>query len=171
MRTPPLIILILTAAICLAQTNITGKVIDENNEPLIGVNVSIKDASTGTITDFEGNFALDIPDSKSILVFSYMGYKTKEMAAPANRKPMVVQLFEDKQLLDEVVVVGYQDMKKRDVSGSVSSVDVGEIQSTCVRFRSGSGWTCRRCTGILFGGYTGRNDEHRHSRSQLCDAG
>lgn len=127
MRTPALIILILTAGICLAQTNITGKVIDENNEPLIGVNVSVKDANTGTITDFDGNFVLDVPDSKSILVFSYIGYKIKEMAAPANRKPMVVQLFEDKQLLDEVVVVGYQDMKKRDVSGSVSSVDVGEM--------------------------------------------
>ena len=53
MRTPALIILILTAGICLAQTNITGKVIDENNEPLIGVNVSVKDANTGTITDFD----------------------------------------------------------------------------------------------------------------------
>ena len=60
-------------------------------------------------------------------MFSYIGYKTTEMAVPSNRKPLTIQLLEDKHMMDEVGVVGYQDMKKRDVSGSVSSVDVGEM--------------------------------------------
>ena len=127
MRTPACIILMLSAAFCVAQTAVTGKVIDENNEPLIGVNVVLKGAQTGTITDFDGNFSLDAPDKQSILVFSYIGYKTTEMAVPSNRKPLTIQLLEDKHMMDEVVVVGYQDMKKRDVSGSVSSVDVGDM--------------------------------------------
>ena len=81
---------------------IKGQIIDENNEPLIGVSVIIKGASTiGTITDFDGNYALEVPAGKNVLEISYIGYKTVTVKAQPTLR---IELTEDSQLIDEVVV-------------------------------------------------------------------
>lgn len=105
---------------------ITGLVSDGNNEPLIGVNVSVKGSTTGTITDFNGQYSLDVPSPTSLLVFSYIGYVTQEITV-GNQTVINVTLAEDNKTLDEVVVVGYGVMKRRDLSGSISSVKSKEI--------------------------------------------
>lgn len=101
---------------------IKGKVTDMQNEPLIGVNVMVKEnPSIGTITDIDGNYTLSVPSDKDILVFSYIGYLSKE--ANVSRQQVInIKLAEDAQSLDEVIVVGYGVVKKRDLVGSISSV-------------------------------------------------
>jgi len=106
---------------------VTGVVIDEHSDPLIGVNVVIKGTQTGTITDLDGMFVLEASKSTDILVISYMGYQTKEVPVGNAKKQLTVQLMEDRQMLDEVVVVGYQDMRKKDLTGSVAKADMGEM--------------------------------------------
>ena len=82
----------------------------------------VKGTTNGSITDFDGNFTLSNVTAKDVLVFSYIGYGTKEITV-ANQKVLKVVLSEDTKALDEVVVVGYGQMKKNDLTGSVSSVD------------------------------------------------
>lgn len=89
---------------------------------MIGVNVTIKNASTtGTITDIDGKYSLEIPSGNSVLVFSYIGYSTQEVKV-SNRSVVDIVLKDDMQALEEVVVVGYGTMKKSDLTGSVSSI-------------------------------------------------
>lgn len=91
---------------------IKGQIIDENNEPLIGVSVTVKGANTiGTITDFDGNYTLDVPAGKNSLEISYIGYKTQEITIGKNTQ-LNIKMQPDTQTLDEVVVVGYGTVKK-----------------------------------------------------------
>lgn len=102
------------------QQTVKAKIVDESNDPLIGVSVVVKGTSTGTVTDFNGDFTLKVPDGKS-LVFTYIGYNSLEMSvSAANGK--VLKMTESSKLIDEVVVVGYGTQRKIDVSGAVSSV-------------------------------------------------
>ena len=95
---------------------------DSKQEPLIGVNVIVKGATTlGTITDVDGKYTLSVPAEKATLVFSYVGYVTQEVAV-GSRSTVNVVLVDDAQALEEVVVVGYGTMKKSDLTGSVSSI-------------------------------------------------
>lgn len=104
------------------KRTVSGIVTDSKNEPLIGVNVTIKNASTtGTITDMDGKYTLDVPSNSSVLVFSYIGYSSQEVKVN-NRSVIDVVLKDDMQALEEVVVVGYGTMKKSDLTGSVSSI-------------------------------------------------
>lgn len=106
---------------------VTGTVTDSKQEPLIGVNVTVKGASTlGTITDVDGKYKLSVPAEKATLVFSYVGYVTQEVAV-GSRSMVDVVLVEDAQALDEVVVVGYGVVKKRDLVGSIASVKSQDI--------------------------------------------
>ena len=106
---------------------ITGTVTDSKQEPLIGVNVTLKgNASSGAITDLDGKYSLSVPSGKSTLVFSYIGYVTQEIAVDS-RSVVNVALVEDAQALDEVVVVGYGVVKKRDLVGSIASVKSQDI--------------------------------------------
>lgn len=90
----------------LAQQKVTGKVKDSSGEPVIGASVVVKGNNTmGTITDFDGNFMLDVP-TKSVLVISYIGYVTQEVPT-AGKKSLEIILKEDTKTLDEVVVIGY----------------------------------------------------------------
>lgn len=117
------ILMILCVQNIMAQKRtVSGIVTDSKNEPLIGVNVTVKNASTtGTITDIDGKYALEVPSGGSVLVFSYIGYSTQEVKI--NNRPVVdVVLKDDMQALEEVVVVGYGTMKKSDLTGSVSSI-------------------------------------------------
>lgn len=107
----------------LADT-IHGRVTDTNGEPLIGVSVSIAGTSTGTITDFDGNYELQAAQTDA-LEFSYIGFKTiKEKAG--NRSVIDIKMAEDNQLLDEVVVVGYGTQRKANLTGAVASVNVSD---------------------------------------------
>lgn len=100
---------------------ISGKVMDAQGEPLIGVNVILKGEPTGTITDLDGSFTLQ-SSSTDILVISYIGYVTQNIPVK-DRTFFDVKLLEDAKVLDEVVVVGYGVMKKSDLTGAVSSVN------------------------------------------------
>lgn len=110
----------------LSKRKVTGVVTDVNNEPLIGVSISIQGNSGGTITDFDGRFTLDEVDSKATLVFSYIGYITQKVTV-GNQQVLNVQLKEDNQTLEEVVVIGYGVQKKRDMTGSITSIKSKDI--------------------------------------------
>lgn len=100
---------------------VTGIVKDNTGEPIIGVNVIIKGTSNGTITDANGNFFLSNVKGTDVLVFSYIGYVSHEINV-GNRSQFNVTLAEDSETLDEVVVIGYGTVKRRDLTGSVASV-------------------------------------------------
>lgn len=100
--------------------SITGKVIDEQNEGMIGVTIQIKGSSKGTVTDIDGNFTLLVPDSKSVLTFSYVGYVPQEVLV-GDKTYLSIQLEEDSQVLDEVVVVAYGTARKSDLTGALTS--------------------------------------------------
>ena len=105
----------------LSQRTITGTVYDaEFNEPLIGANVFVKGAQIGTVTDFDGNFDLEVPDSAQILVFSYTGYQSQEIAI-GDQSEFTVSMSAG-ELLDEVVVIGYGTVKRDDATGAIQSV-------------------------------------------------
>jgi TonB-linked SusC/RagA family outer membrane protein len=105
---------------------VTGTVVDEQGQPLAGASVKIKGASTGTLTDANGNFTLEVPD-KSILVISYIGFISKEVAASGSK--MTVALTVNGTNLNEVVVVGYGTQKKINLTGSVATVGADKIEN------------------------------------------
>lgn len=123
-----LMMMLLTAGLAYGQNrSITGTVVDSRNEPLIGVNVTVKNASAvGSITDMDGRYSLTLPNANAVLVFSYIGYTTQEVATDG-QSVINVTLKEDAQALDEVIVVGYGVVKKRDVVGSIASVKQEDI--------------------------------------------
>ena len=114
-----------------AQDLVRGKVIDPNNEAVIGASVQIKGTSQGTITDLDGKFSLKVPNKKSIIVVSYIGFITQEVQVDT-QKPMSIVLKENSEMLEEVVVVGYQEIKKKDLTGSVAKADMKELLNTPV---------------------------------------
>ena len=105
----------------------TGTVTDPTGEPLIGVSVQVKGAKQGAITDFDGNFKLANVPEGSTLVFSYIGYVTEEARVGAGNAPLKITLREDAQSLEEVVVIGYGSVKKKDITGSVATVDADAL--------------------------------------------
>ena len=106
-----------------AQKAISGKVVDESNEPLIGVTVAIQGTTVGTITDIDGNYALTVPagQENGTVSFSFIGYGTVTMPVPASGKLDIQMQPEDTQL-GEVVAIGYGTKRKGDLTGSISSV-------------------------------------------------
>ncbi len=103
------------------EKSISGKVTDEENEPLPGVNVLVKNTTIGTVTNVDGNYRLSVPDDAQTLVFSSVGYTSEEIAI-GNQSVINVSMLPDIQSLSEVVVVGYGTQKKSDLTGSISSV-------------------------------------------------
>ena len=100
---------------------VTGTVVDANGEPIIGASIVIKGESHGTITDFDGKFALpDVPE-KAVLTISYIGYKSQEIPVNGQQNLNII-LDEDVEALDEVVVVGYATGSKRTISGAVERI-------------------------------------------------
>lgn len=101
---------------------ITGKVLDEHGEPVIGATVKLKgDQKIGVVTDLDGNFTLHIDERKARLVVSYLSMETMEVSATSG-KDVVVTLRESSQDLDEVVVIGYGTSRRGDLTGAISSV-------------------------------------------------
>ena len=125
MRKILFIFLIFPFFIVAQSKNINGTVNDENGTPLPGATVQLKGSDTvGAITDFDGNFSISIPsDSSNVLVFSYIGYTNQEVDV-TNQLSINVNLLPDTEALEEVVVVGYGTVLKRDLTGAVSSVVV-----------------------------------------------
>jgi hypothetical protein len=113
--------MLLLSFLTYAQTGqVRGIVTDENGSPIPGANVVVKGTTNGNMTDLNGRYQVNA-DSKSTLVFTFIGYKAQEVHV-ANQKQINVKLVPDNLQLNEVVVVGYGTMKKSDLSGAVSSV-------------------------------------------------
>lgn len=103
-----------------ADIVITGKIVDQKGEPLIGVSVKVKGTTRGISTDMNGNFKLTV-DANAVLVINYVGFESQEVSV-AGRSNVRIVLKDSASALDEVVVVGYGTMKKRDLTGSVGSL-------------------------------------------------
>ena len=106
-----------------AQSTVNGVVKDSAGEPLIGVNVIEKGTTNGTVTDVDGKFTMSVAPGKTLLI-SYIGYKTQEVAAGRN---LNIILAEDNAMLDEVVVVGYGSMTRKDVTSSITTVKADKL--------------------------------------------
>ena len=104
---------------------VSGVVTDASGEPMIGVSVSVVGTTVGTITDLDGTYSLSVPPNGK-LQFSFVGYLSQTLVV-GNQKQIDVKLVEDTKVLDEVVVIGYGVVKKRDLTGSVSSIKADEI--------------------------------------------
>lgn len=109
--------------------SVKGHVVDENGEPMIGVTVIIKGVTGGAITDIDGNFTINVPSGKNALELSYTGYKAQSVNI-SGKNNVNIKMEPDMMGLDDVVVIGYGTMKKRDLTGSVSSVKSDEILKT-----------------------------------------
>lgn len=105
----------------LGQTTIKGQVVDATGEPVIGASILVKDTKNGAVSDLDGNYKLDNVKDGSVLVFSYLGYRTQEIPVKGNHV-INVSLKENDEVLDEVVVVGYAVGSKRTVSGAVDRI-------------------------------------------------
>lgn len=101
--------------------SVTGTVVDQNGEPLMGVNVIEKGTTNGTMTDMDGRFTLSVPGNATLQI-SYIGYTTEEVVVN-NQTKLNITLKEDSQNLDELVVVGYGVVRKADLAGSVAVLD------------------------------------------------
>ena len=111
--------------------SISGKITDENNSLIVGVNISLKGTNIGSTSDAQGNYKLEILDTQpnATLVFSYIGYTTKEVAV-RNQSVVNVTLVDDTKELSEVVVVGYGTQRVKDLTGSVGVVKMKDAQKT-----------------------------------------
>ena len=104
--------------------NVTGQIVDELGEPMIGVTIKVKDSKTAAITDFDGNFTIAAQPS-DVLEISYIGYKP--LSVKANKTTLSLKMEPDNTGLEEVVVIGYGVQKKRDLTGAISSVKSEDI--------------------------------------------
>ena len=117
-----------TASVTQSQTlKVSGQVVDQEGEPLIGATVKVKGTGTGVATDFDGNFQLDVP-ANATLVVSYVGYKDREVAVGGRAILGKIELESDNQTLEQVVVVGYGVQKKADLTGAVAVVDAEALK-------------------------------------------
>lgn len=121
--------LLLPTAIARGQDRVTvsGTVTDENDLPVIGANVLVKNTVNGVSTDVDGRFSISLSGGGNVLVFSYLGYETQELAV-GNRTTVNVKLVPDSKTVEEVVVVGYGTQKKASVVGAIATVDVANLK-------------------------------------------
>jgi len=115
----------------LQQRNLTGKVVDANNNPMAGVNVLEKGTANGVLTGVDGKFSISVSSPNSVLLFSFIGYESKEVVA-GSQSVVNVSLSESVTGLNEVVVIGYGTVKKSDVTGSVASINSTKLQTVQV---------------------------------------
>ena len=119
-----LILLLSFSAVSAQNISVKGVVVDNSNEPMIGVSILEKGTSNGTVTDLDGNFSLNVK-SGSYLIVSYVGFKSQEVKA-APRLSIVLE--EDSEVLNEVVVIGYGSVKRKDVTTAISSVSTKDLE-------------------------------------------
>ena len=126
------VLFVLVPGTLVAQKVAKGTVTTEDGDPLIGVAVKlVSDPTKGVVTDFDGNFMIAISNNKELIEISYLGYQKQELLADV-KKPMNIVLKEDSELLDEVVVIGYQTVKRRDLTGSVGQPNIEDMMKTPV---------------------------------------
>lgn len=106
---------------------ITGLVLDENYLPLAGVNISVKDSNTGTVSDSDGKFSIEVPSKDTELILSYVGYVTQKVKAC---KSMKIPMKENIHKLKEVMVIGYGFLRKSDLTGSIIKVSADDFRNT-----------------------------------------
>ncbi|MCX6302634.1 MAG: SusC/RagA family TonB-linked outer membrane protein [Bacteroidia bacterium] len=111
-----------------AQKVVTGKVTDENQAPLAGVSVMVKGTTVGTLTNVEGTFSLSIPENAKILSFSFIGMKSNDLEIGDQTTVNVVMSI-DVGLLEEVIVIGYGTVKKKDLTGAVTRINAEELKT------------------------------------------
>lgn len=119
-------LILFSVSFVLAQVLVKGTVKDNLGEGVPGASVQVKGTSQGTITDLDGKFAFSVPNKNATIVISFIGYITVEQKVDT-QKPMVITLREDTKTLDEVVVVGYQEVRKRDLTGSVAKANMNDV--------------------------------------------
>lgn len=119
-------LILFSVSFVLAQVLVKGTVKDNLGEGVPGASVQVKGTSQGTITDLDGKFAFSVPNKNATIVISFIGYVTVEQKVDT-QKPMVITLREDTKTLDEVVVVGYQEVRKRDLTGSVAKANMNDV--------------------------------------------
>lgn len=112
-----------------ADQPVSGRVRDEKGVALVGVNIQVKGTTQGTTTATDGSYRLNVPDGRTTLVFSYIGYQKQEIVV-GTRTQLDVALTPEENSLNEVVVVGYGEVKKRDLTGSVAQIDEESIKQT-----------------------------------------
>ena len=115
------------AAVTQQTIKVKGQVVDQDGEPLIGATVRVKGATTGSVTDIDGNFVIDAASNATLLI-SYVGYKDREVAVRGRAVIESIQMEADSHVLDQVVVVGYGTQKKADLTGAVSIVNAEELK-------------------------------------------
>ena len=123
-----LLVLAVTSSMAWAQGNVSGKVVDATGEPVIGASVVVKGTTTGAVTDIDGNFSIPNVPRNANLEISYIGFKTQSVSV-SGKNAINVTLQEDRQMLDDVVVVGYGVQKKSDVTGAMASVSTEELNA------------------------------------------
>ncbi|MFN0174662.1 MAG: SusC/RagA family TonB-linked outer membrane protein [Saprospiraceae bacterium] len=122
------LLICLLASAAFSQTRVTGSVVDKTNgDVLIGVTILEKGTSNGTISNYEGTFALNVTTPDAVLVINYTGYTSQEVPL-AGRSQLTVELVEGAGLLEEIVVVGYGTQRKSDVTGAVGTVKAKDIE-------------------------------------------
>ncbi len=119
--------LLCAMAVSAQQITVKGTVRDAAGEPVIGANVTVKGSTNGTITDLDGHYSVGNVNSSSVLVFSFIGYRNQEVPCKGQQTIDVV-LAEDAQALDEVVVVGYGSLSRKELSSSIVQVDKSKFQ-------------------------------------------
>ena len=117
------------SAFAYAHQRVTGTVTDAAGQPVVGANVIVEGTMIGTTTNIDGAFAIEVSPAKTKLAISYIGYKN-EVIDVAGKTNVVIKLTEDAALLDDVVVVGYGTVKKRDLTGAVASIKAEDIART-----------------------------------------
>lgn len=121
------VLLLFVTIMIQAQIRVSGVVTDSKEEPLIGVTVQVKGTTTGTITDLQGKFSIAVPSEKSALIFTYTGFSSITIPVGKQQEIKVI-LKESIKELEEVTVVGYGSMKKRDITGAIGSISAKSIE-------------------------------------------
>ena len=124
-----LLMTLLSTTVLFAQgpSEVSGRVLDEDGNPLVGAFVSAKGTNAGTVTDIDGNFTLSVPAGTETLLFSMLGQQDQELPLEAGKTWYQVVLKTDSHMIEETVVVGYGTMIKRELTSSVSSVNGEEL--------------------------------------------
>ena len=179
------------------KKTVTGTIVDQNGEPIIGANVSIPGTTTGTISDVDGRFSIEVPENAQLQI-SFIGYLSQVISVE-NKTVINVKLQEDTQKLDEVVVVGYMTQKKGLVTGAVSSMKMDEKLNTLpttsagnilvgklagvsvstpnglpgaapsISIRTGSSWNDQNVTYVIDGVVRGGGDFNNLSPNEIED--
>ncbi|WP_304517189.1 SusC/RagA family TonB-linked outer membrane protein [Cecembia rubra] len=120
------LLLVLSSATAMAQRTVTGTILDEFGDGLPGVTVLVKGTTTGTATDIDGKFSLNVPGDNAVLVFSFIGYRTVEQVV-GNRSVINLSMQPDERQLSELVITGYTIDSRRETTGSISTVNPRDL--------------------------------------------